>query len=95
MVDRTGPSVPCPQYLHRPFQVYWFETDELGIGLAGLTLAFLFDSFLLVGVAILVMLGYCRAKKTYPRGFLKHFFYLLGFVRFRAYPNPMVTRYQE
>jgi hypothetical protein len=41
------------------------------------------------GLAIPVFLPYLyiKAKKKYPRGFIKHIFYIMGFIRFQGYPT--------
>lgn len=74
-----------PQHLSAPFQVLWFETDELGVLVFFFMLAMMFGSFLW----FLVFGGpyiYSRAKRAYPRGFLKHSLYFLGILKMKGYP---------
>lgn len=75
-----------PRYLSAPFQVLWFETDEIGIIFLFFFIALIFGSFLW----LLVILGpwsYIKLKKKYPRGFLKHVFYFIGLTQLRHYPS--------
>jgi len=85
----------CPQYLHRPFQFLWFESDELSVVIIFATVALILDSKLWWGIAVAVPMLYMRLKKSYPRGFLKHSLYALGVVQFRSYPDAAVTEYLE
>jgi len=75
-----------PQYLSSPFQVLWFETDELIIAFAFLIFAlifgYLFWLLLFVGPYL-----YTRLKKKYPRGFLRHVLYFIGLIRIKGYPS--------
>jgi type IV conjugative transfer system protein TraL len=75
-----------PQYLSSPFQVLWFETDELVIVVVFLIFAlifgYLFWLFLFVGPYL-----YTRLKKKYPRGFLRHVLYFIGLIRIKGYPS--------
>jgi type IV conjugative transfer system protein TraL len=75
-----------PQYLSSPFQVLWFETDELVIVVVFLIFAlifgYLFWLLLFVGPYL-----YTRLKKKYPRGFLRHVLYFIGLIRLKGYPS--------
>ncbi len=74
-----------PQYLSAPFQVLWFETDELGVLVIFFLLAMVFGSFFW----LLIVVGpylYSRVKRKYPRGFLKHSLYFLGILKMKGYP---------
>jgi type IV conjugative transfer system protein TraL len=75
-----------PQYLSSPFQVLWFETDELVIVVVFLIVAlifgYLFWLLLFVGPYL-----YTRLKKKYPRGFLRHVLYFIGLIRIKGYPS--------
>jgi type IV conjugative transfer system protein TraL len=75
-----------PQYLSSPFQVLWFETDELVIVVVFLIFAlifgYLFWLLLFVGPYL-----YTRLKKKYPRGFLRHVLYFIGLIRIKGYPS--------
>jgi type IV conjugative transfer system protein TraL len=75
-----------PQYLSAPFQVLWFECDEIGIICVFFTIAMIFGSltwfFLIIGPWY-----YSHLKKKYPRGFLRHCLYFMGLVRLHNYPG--------
>jgi len=75
-----------PQYLSKPFQVLWFEVDELVIFLFSLTLALIYGKFMWI-VFFLTQYFYTRTKRKKPRGFLKHILYVLGFVQMKNYPE--------
>jgi len=75
-----------PQYLSSPFQVLWFETDELGIIFLFFTVALIYG-----GVSWIMLLAgpwmYSKLKKKYPRGFLRHLLYFMGLVSMKGYPS--------
>jgi type IV conjugative transfer system protein TraL len=75
-----------PQYLSSPFQVLWFETDELIIVFTFLIFALIFGYLFW----LLLFLGpylYTRLKKKYPRGFLRHMLYFIGLIHIKGYPS--------
>ena len=77
-----------PAYLSKPYQVLWFEPDDIGLMIAG-TLIFGLKIGGWWGWLIVPMLpvGYGRLKRNYPRGFIKHMGYFLGVSPFRGYPT--------
>ena len=86
---------PFPQYLSKPYQVLWFEFDDMVI---------IYASALLFGVKIggwawllvpAITYGYTKLKANYPRGFLKHCAYFLGANVFRGYPTFFQQRFYE
>ena len=79
-----------PQYLHRPFQVLWFETDELVFIFAMMGFLILSDSIpIWIWITLLVsgLWGFRKLKERYPRGFAKHFMYESGLVSYKGYPG--------
>ena len=83
-----------PQYLHRPTQLLWFEADEiLAIG-AGYFAGVLFEGYVWLAMVALPW-AYIRAKRRYPRGFLRHALYAAGFYRLDGVPSPYVSRFYE
>jgi len=75
-----------PQYLSAPFQVLWFESDEVGI----ILLFFMISSVFGAWTWILLILGPClysKAKKKYPKGFLRHMLYFTGLKELKHCPN--------
>jgi hypothetical protein len=83
-----------PQYLSRPFQVLWFEVDELAIFLFTLTVALVYGGLAwLVFIAIQYL--YTRTKRSKPRGFLKQLLYVGGFIRMKNYPEYFQQEFHE
>ena len=83
-----------PQYLHMPYRILWFETDEVAL-LAGGYLVGNFITFkLLLALPVLFVL-YRRQKRKRPRGFFKHLGYYLGFINFKHYPQAYIPRFGE
>lgn len=84
-----------PQYLTQPYQVLWFEPDDMIFAYGGLMIF----GFLLGGWGWLLVpavpIGYSRLKKGYPRGFIKHLFYFLGLLRFDHYPSALEQEFNE
>jgi len=83
-----------PQYLSKPFQILWFEVDELVIFLFSLTLALIYGKLMWI-VFLAVQYFYTRTKRTRSRGFLKHVLYLLGFLRMKNYPEYFQREFHE
>lgn len=84
-----------PRYLSSPFQVLWFETDELGIIFFFLLLALVFGGW---WSWVLLFAGpyvYTKVKKKYPRGFLRHTMYFLGLVNLPGYPSAFAKTFRE
>jgi type IV conjugative transfer system protein TraL len=75
-----------PQYLSNPFQILWYESDELALFMFFLMLALMYGSvfwfFLFAGPYI-----YSRIKRQKPRGFLCHLLYMAGIIRMKNYPG--------
>jgi len=75
-----------PQYLSAPFQVLWFESDDIGVICVCFAVGTIFGSFSWV----LLILGpwcYIHFKKKYPRGFLRHCLYFVGLIKLPGYPS--------
>jgi len=83
-----------PQYLSKPFQILWFEVDELVIFLFSLTLALIYGKLMWI-VFLAVQYFYTRTKRTRSRGFLKHVLYLLGFLKMKNYPEYFQREFHE
>jgi hypothetical protein len=78
------------QYLHRPFQILWFETDELAFVSVMMGLLILTDSipvWLWLIALVSGLWGFRRLKERYPRGFAKHIMHEAGFVSYKGYPD--------
>ena len=74
-----------PQYLSSPYQLLWFEPDDLSFMAIGYLLAMIFGGFFWF-VMIALPVGYSLLKRRYPRGFLRHLFYIVGWAELKGYP---------
>lgn len=74
-----------PQYLTSPFQVLWFETDQLAAILLFLVLGLVFGGFWWIAVFVGPWF-YGKMKAKYPRGFLRHLLYFAGITTMKGYP---------
>lgn len=83
-----------PQYLSRPIQILWFETDELVLGLFTLTLALIYGN-IMWPVFFVSQFLYTRTKRKNSRGFLKHLLYALGFLNIKGYPAYFEREFHE
>lgn len=84
-----------PQYLSKPYQVLWFEPDDMVIAYSSAVLfATQFGGWAWILVPC-VIVGYWRLKKSYPRGFIKHVGYFLGITTFKGYPGYYQQRFWE
>lgn len=75
-----------PQYLSKPYQILWFEPDDLGIGLVFFALAMVYGGVFWIPVFIVPWL-YSKVKNNYPRGFCKHCLYFAGIIKLDGYPT--------
>ena len=76
-----------PAYLSKPLQVLWLEVDELGLFFIGLTIALMFSNYFTYALMFFLPYIYSKVKRKYPRGFLQHIFYFLGFINLAKYPT--------
>jgi type IV conjugative transfer system protein TraL len=83
-----------PQYLASPFQVLWLESDELVIGLVCFVLAVCLGNVTWL-LTIAGPYAYIKAKKRYPRGFLRHVLYFIGVVQMNGYPTYFEKEFVE
>jgi len=83
-----------PQYLSRPFQVLWFEVDELAIFLFTLTIALVYGGMAWIAFVV-IQYFYTRTKRSKPRGFLKHILYVCGFLQMKNYPGYFHQEFHE
>ena len=90
----AGSSRKFPQYLSRPFQVLWFEVDELAIFLFTLTVALVYGGMAWIAF-VAIQYFYTRTKRSKPRGFLKHVLYVCGFLQMKNYPGYFHQEFHE
>jgi type IV conjugative transfer system protein TraL len=83
-----------PQYLSKPFQVLWFEVDELVLCLFFLTLALLYGKLMWV-VFLVSQYFYTKTKRSQARGFLKHVLYVFGLIKMKNYPDYFQQEFHE
>ncbi len=83
-----------PQYLSKPIQILWFETDELILFVFTLTLALIYGKIMWI-VFLVTQYFYTRTKRLKPRGFLKHILYLLGLIKIKNYPDYFQREFHE
>jgi len=83
-----------PQYLADPYQLLWFEPDDLSIMLIGYLLAMTFGGFFWL-VMVAGPLGYGLVKRRYPKGLLRHLFYMIGWTKLHGYPNFFEEEFRE
>lgn len=76
-----------PQYLHKPLQVLWWETDEFMIVGLGFGLWLMFGGYYFIIIGLTVPYIYSKFKKKHSRGFLKHLMYFSGFKGMKGYPD--------
>ena len=86
--------VTANKYLHKPFRLLWFESDEIFLFFVGIMLG-IYVSFWFVPLFFVLALFVRKAKEKQARGFVKHFFYYFGFLRFKGYPTFFESKFQE
>ena len=85
---------PFPQYLSKPIQVLWFESDELILSMFFFMLALIYGN-LMWPIFFVSQYFYVRTKKKKPRGYLKHLLYVLGLTKLSNYPDFWVREFHE
>jgi type IV conjugative transfer system protein TraL len=83
-----------PQYLSKPYQILWFEPDDLAIMAILYLLAMIFGSVFW----LLLPLGpfaYGKFKRQSPRGFLRHLLYCIGLTEMKGYPTYFEEEFHE
>ena len=83
-----------PQYLSKPFQVLWFETDDLIIMLIFFVFAITFGNICWVLMFVAPYI-YSKLKKKYPRGFFRHTLYFMGLINLKGYPSYFEREFHE
>ena len=83
-----------PRYLSAPFQILWFEPDELGVMCLFLVLALMFG-YIFWALVFAAPYGYSVLKRKYPRGFFKHMLYFAGLTNLAGYPSFFEGRFLE
>ncbi|MBI3755257.1 MAG: conjugal transfer protein TraL [Deltaproteobacteria bacterium] len=82
-----------PQYLHRPSQTLWWESDEFGLIIFVFILILVFGlKFIFLGIIPYI---YSKIKSKYNRGFMNHLPYMLGLKDIKGYPLFFVRRFFE
>ncbi|WP_305045023.1 type IV conjugative transfer system protein TraL [Geoalkalibacter sp.] len=95
MTNENGLSRPWPAYLSSPFQVLFWETDELLMIVMGLVIALLSDALWTWSLVIIIPVIYCRIKKDRPKGYLYHLLYFAGFIKMEGYPLYFDNTFQD
>jgi hypothetical protein len=86
------PEVRFPQYLNKPFQVLFFEPDDMAFMVVGYVIAQKFGGFFWLAMVLLPW-GYGRLKHNYPRGLLRHSLYFAGIAPLKRYPHFFQNRF--
>ena len=82
------------RYLHRPYRILWFETEEIALLFMGFIFALVVSIWLLIPFVVTTIIVR-KVKKKMPRGFLKHLFYFAGYYRFPGAPTAHEKTFQE
>lgn len=83
-----------PQYLHRPYQILFFDAEDVALIMLLFVLAMLFG-YVFWFLLFVVPYVYMKVKKKYPRGFLKHIIYRLGIISFKGAPSVFERNFRE
>ena len=87
-------KVQTPKYLHKPFRILWFESDELLLIFGGLVLG-MYVSFMLFPILLVLAFIIRRLKTRLNRGFVRHIPYFLGVMKFKNFPSFFETHFNE
>jgi hypothetical protein len=84
-----------PRYLSSPLQVFFFETDEIGIIFFFLLLTQLYSSWVTYALLFAGPWIYKNLKRNRPRGFFRHMLFFSGVKTPKHYPNYFVKSFRE
>ena len=87
--------VRFPQYLSSPLTILWFEADEIGIFFIALAMALIFGGWFFTLSIIGAPWVYRIMKAKFPKGFLRHVFYMAGFLKMHGYPHYFEDKFNE
>ncbi|MEM4959583.1 MAG: type IV conjugative transfer system protein TraL [Nanopusillaceae archaeon] len=85
-----------PKFLHRPYQVLFLDSEDLGVIFFFFMVNMLFDLGKLGWIAsILAVYFLLKLKRNGPRGYVKHLGYHIGLVKFKMAPGRFETKFYE
>ncbi len=96
-------SEAFPRYLSSPYQILFWESDEVAIMAAGYAISSTFGKFFELSIYALItwmlLIGpyvvYKYYKKQYPSGFFKHLLYFMGFKNVPYCPEYFIDQFME
>jgi hypothetical protein len=83
-----------PQFLHRPYRIGPFESDEIVIMVVYVFIAYCMTRKLLL-LLPLIIYYYRKYKEKNPRGYFKMIRYKLGIMNFKGYPISFIDKFEE
>lgn len=89
------PRERLPQYLSEPLQVLFFDQDEVGVAFIILALCLVFGGLFWWTMLLVVPFVYRKAKKKYPKSFLRHCLYVIGLMPLEYYPGFFEDQFRE
>jgi len=89
-----GGRYKIPKYLHRPYQVLFLDSEDLGIIFFFFLFAFLFGGIFWI-LFLVVPFMVLKKKRKSPRGYVKHLLYLLGLYDFKNCPSVFEKKFNE
>lgn len=85
-----------PRFLHRPYQVLFLDSEDLGVIFFFFMVNMLFDLGKLGWIAsILAVYFLFKLKRNGPRGYVKHLGYYVGVFKFKGAPGRFETKFYE
>lgn len=88
-------DVSVPQKLGAPYQILWFEEDDISIGSIAIALYVIDGSLLSLLAGAAICWVYWYFKKKYPKSFLKHMLYFSGIMTLKGYPSAFQKDFHE
>lgn len=88
-------DIKVPQRLNAPYQILWFEEDDISIGSIAIALMVIDGSLLSFLASVAICFTYWHFKKRYPRSFLKHMLYYAGLMTLKGYPTTFQKEFHE
>jgi len=84
-----------PKWLYRPYQILFFDAEDIAVIFSFLSLAYIFGGWFLWILAFVGPYLILQEKKKRGRGFIKHLLYKTGIFKFKGCPSVFERKFFE
>lgn len=88
-------SARIPRHLHLPTQFMALLTVEVAMLMVGYFLFLVIGHWSIAVAAVSVVWAHVKFRERFPRGYLGHLLWSLGFAKLDGYPSPTSRSFEE